>query len=110
MYLSEAREFLWCCQKTELDDYILGETEISWTLDQRLQAIGRFGPDQAIVFINVQDEHDVFEGEEAEDLSECGDLIRVVFPWNVPNYGKPDRTVSSYYDRFITPACELDTA
>src|SRR5438045_6428187 len=78
MYLNEAREFLSICNRTEVRDHTYGEREVTWVVNGKVVGGGSFGK-QCIVWINLEDEHALYFGLEAVELSFFGELTKVVF-------------------------------
>lgn len=73
MNLSEAKEVLAGCIRSELRDHAFGDTEVLWLKDGKQVAAGYFGRD-ADVWFSSEDgpSTDSFTNVEARELRNCG--------------------------------------
>jgi len=72
MTLEEAKLFLAQCVRNTLSDYAFGDSEVSWSLDDKVVASGYFGSTTREVVICGTS----FEGEDAQALRYRGTLGR----------------------------------
>lgn len=77
MDLEEAKAFLSTCKRWELRDHAFGDTEMGWSLGGEDVATGYFGGGNASVSIFGEGHRFHAEGEDAQQLRQCG-LLKAV--------------------------------